>query len=259
MTTQINARFSARRSGAAIAVAAFLGLGLGACSTDADADADASPSPSSSSSAPSAEPSTGTASPTATPSATATPTPTPTPTPEPEPEPDPNAFAPTTVTGTGASVVPVPAGSSLGTIAASHEGSSNFALWAMDASNNQLDLLVNEIGSYTGTVPWGFRDDDVTSVQVEADGNWSLTFSSVSSAPQLTLPASGTGDTVLIYQGGAATPSFTHQGESNFAVWVYGSSSDLLINEIGAYTGTHALKAGPAFIVVEADGAWTIG
>lgn len=242
--------------GLVLATASLLALGLGACSveggviappssastTEAETATSASPAPSASSTAP-----------------TPTPTPTPPPTPEPEPEPDPDAFEPSTVTGTGASVVPVPAGSALGIITASHDGSSNFALWAMDAANNQVDLLVNEIGGYAGTVPWGFKDEGVTSVQVEADGSWSLTFAPVTAATELTMPTSGTGDSVLLYRGGAATPTFTHAGESNFAVWVYGNRSDLLVNEIGTYTGMHAMTAGPAFVVVEADGAWTIG
>lgn len=242
------------RRGIALTTGAFLALTLGACT--AEGELAASPSSDSPAEPASTEPD-------STAPATTAPAPTPTQTPvattPPVPEPDPNLFEPRTVTGSGASVVPVPAGSTAGIIAASHAGSSNFALWAMDSSNNQLDLLVNEIGPYAGTVPWGFRDDSVANVQVEADGNWSLTFSPITTTPELTLPASGTGDSVLIYQGGAATPTFAHQGESNFAVWVYGNSTDLLINEIGVYTGTHAMKAGPAFIVVEADGPWTIG
>ena len=152
----------------------------------------------------------------------------------------------------------MPAGATIGLVTASHDGSSNFAVWAMDAANEQVDLLVNEIGDYAGTVPWGIRDENITSLQIEADGNWSITFAPLLSAPELAFPAAGAGSSVYIYRGGAATPTFSHQGESNFSVWVYGTSNDLLINEIGAYSGTHAMKAGPSVIVIEADGAWSI-
>ncbi|MDA2928496.1 hypothetical protein MYX84_00885 [Acidobacteria bacterium AH-259-O06] len=56
----------------------------------------------------------------------------------------------------------------------SHSGSSNFAIWLMDSQGNRLDLLVNTIGSFSGS----------TSVQVQAgifvldvtaDGAWSVT------------------------------------------------------------------------------------
>jgi hypothetical protein len=52
-----------------------------------------------------------------------------------------------------------------------------------------------------------------------------------------------------------------HQGERNFAVWVYfaDNSRDLLVNTIGDYDGTVLLRgAGETFFEIEADGPWTI-
>ncbi|PFG20670.1 hypothetical protein [Serinibacter salmoneus] len=186
-------------------------------------------------------------------------TPEPTPTPEPEPTEDPNDFEPVTHTGVGAGVVAMPEGSDIGIVTATHEGSSNFALWSLDGDNNQVDLLVNTIGAYSGTTPWGLTyDTEASSIQVEADGPWSITFEPLLSAAELVMPRSGTGDSVLLYRGAAATPTFTHSGESNFAVWSYGDQRDLLINEIGAYSGTHAITSGPAVIVITADGDWSV-
>lgn len=186
-------------------------------------------------------------------------TPEPTPTPEPEPTEDPNAFEAVTHTGVGAGVVAMPEGSDIGIVTATHEGSRNFVLWSLDGDNNQVDLLVNTIGGYTGTIPWGLTyDTEASSIQVEADGPWSITFEPLLSAPELVMPRSGTGDSVLLYRGAAATPTFTHSGESNFAVWSYGDQRDLLVNEIGTYSGTHAITSGPAVIVITADGDWSV-
>lgn len=50
-----------------------------------------------------------------------------------------------------------------------HQGSSNFAVWAWSASGR--DLLVNEIGAYQGTVR---IDPSTVIIEIEADGSWSL-------------------------------------------------------------------------------------
>jgi hypothetical protein len=52
----------------------------------------------------------------------------------------------------------------------------------------------------------------------------------------------------------------THSGESNFIVHVFrADSEDLLVNKIGAYTGSRPLFGGePVVFDVDADGAWTI-
>ena len=68
-------------------------------------------------------------------------------------------------------------------------------------------------------------------------------------------------DVVLVFDfsdsGGAAT--LTHNGDSNFAVWAWGSTGrDLLVNEIGAYDGTVLVESGLVTWDVSADGDWTV-
>jgi TM2 domain-containing membrane protein YozV len=170
-------------------------------------------------------------------------------------------FAPVTQTGKGDNIIALPAGSKAGIVTATHDGSSNFALSVLDASNASTgQLLVNTIGAYKGTTAYGFNSlGKGTSIQVTADGNWSITIAPVSAAP--TLVASGAGDSVFLYSGAAGKLAATHDGSSNFTVteetgkaFQYG----LLINEIGAYSGTVPLSAGPSAIVVGADGNWTL-
>jgi len=77
---------------------------------------------------------------------------------------------------------------------------------------------------------------------------------------------SGIGDhATAVFQltSGLAKFEFTHHGSSNFIVWLYNSTTGavaaLLVNEIGAYSGTTAegLESGTYLLNIRADGAWT--
>ncbi len=77
---------------------------------------------------------------------------------------------------------------------------------------------------------------------------------------------SGVGDEVIDgvrLDAGLVTITATHDGSSNFVVWLYGPGGerDLVVNEIGPYRGERAVpvrSAGSYTLAVEADGAWTI-
>ncbi len=186
---------------------------------------------------------------------------------EPEPEPEPEVVEPApdiVYSGTGDTILQIelPAGpDSIGIATITHAGSSNFAIFSLDEGLNQRDLLVNVIGNYSGTVPFNVTGGErISAFEISADGAWSVTLRdvlSVREAPK-TASSTGTGDDVLVYRGDATIADISHAGESNFAVWSFGDRSDLLINEIGNYTGQVRWQAGPALIQVSADGAWTI-
>ncbi|NCD19531.1 MAG: hypothetical protein EOL89_06060 [Actinobacteria bacterium] len=145
----------------------------------------------------------------------------------------------------------------------SHEGWSNFQVWSVDGQGGNLDLLINTIGDYSGTVPLNFTDDPAA-LKIEADGTWTVTTSHLNTAPRWdgSSPYNGTGDSVLITAGAAEglTPvTITNSGDSNFTVWAWGDSDrDLLVNEIGNYNGTTLLPAWALLVVVESDGGWSI-
>lgn len=186
---------------------------------------------------------------------------------EPEPEPEPEVVEPAAdvvYSGSGDTILQIelPAGpDSIGIATMSHSGSSNFAVWSLDANLNQSDLLVNEIGSYAGTVPFNLSSSEqITAFEISADGPWAVTLRdvlTVREVPQGTT-TTGQGDDVLVYLGDATVADIAHTGDSNFAVWSYGSGSDLLVNEIGSYTGQVRWPAGTALIQISANGAWTI-
>ena len=166
--------------------------------------------------------------------------------------------------GVGDSILNItkPGGADVAAIATiTHQGGSNFAVWSLDAAMAHNDLLVNEIGNYTGTVLMdkSSRKKSI-SLEITADGPWTVKIGAVQSALHWdgSAPASGVGDNVLFYTGKAGAAAVTHDGSSNFAVWAYATRGDLLINEIGPYTGTVRWMAGPALYEINADGRWTV-
>ncbi len=171
------------------------------------------------------------------------------------------SFTPVTETGTGDNLITLPAGAAAGIVTATHDGSGNFALSVLDATNESTgELLVNTIGAYSGTTVYGFNAlGEGTTIQIMADGNWSLTISPVSAAPALA--GGGVGDAVFLYDGKAGKLTATHDGAGNFVVMEETGKAfnfGLLVNEIGAYSGTVPLSAGPSALSVKADGNWTL-
>lgn len=191
--------------------------------------------------------------------------------PEPEPEPEPaeptakelidgnfGTFATVSKTGKGDGIIKVPSAALGGIVVATHKGSSNFAIEALDDSNQETDLLVNEIGSYRGVTLFT-GDEAPVKLKITADGKWTIMIAPVSSAKKATASNSGKGDAVLIYDGEAADWKISHKGSSNFSINFIGTEgSDLLVNEIGNYNGVVPASAGPAVISIGADGAWTM-
>ncbi|MFN8074693.1 MAG: hypothetical protein U0Q15_04620 [Kineosporiaceae bacterium] len=192
-------------------------------------------------------------------SSAATPTPTPT-TAKPAAPPPPRRA---TYSGRGAKVLTIAKpgeGAALATI--THKGSGNVAVWTLDAQLQERDLLVNDIGRYSGVVLLDADGGDSRKLKIEADGAWTVTISEVAAAPRFGKgkPATGRGDAVWIYDGDPAVITSQHSGRANFAVTAYGDGSfpDLIVNEIGAYKGEGTIGEGPRLVVVHADGPWTL-
>jgi hypothetical protein len=142
-----------------------------------------------------------------------------------------------------------------------HVGGSNFVVWTLDSGGDQIDLLVNEIGRYSGARPLDFVDTPAA-LKVEAGGRWKISVRVLQRAPVWPQKSSGKGAAVLRLDPGSAegfvTANVTHRGSSNFVVKAYGDSQELLINEIGKYSGEILIPSGTLALEIEADGAWTI-
>lgn len=168
-------------------------------------------------------------------------------------------FAAVEESGTGDSVVRLPEGVNYAVVTATHSGSSNFSIKSLDAANAMSELLVNEIGTYSGVSALGFSSfgEAADKLEITANGEWTLTIAPVSSVSAL--PASGSGDGVYLYDGPAPIWQITHSGSSNFSVVQKSPSSlfGLLVNEIGNYDGSVTGVAGPSVMIISADGDWT--
>lgn len=171
------------------------------------------------------------------------------------------SFTAADLSGKGDDVQDLPAGATSGIIIATHKGSSNFVIEVIDETNSMVDLSVNEIGKYAGTTAYGLTSfgGEAKKLKITADGAWTIKVMPFSDAPAL--PSSGEGDGVFKYESGdAPTWTINHKGQGNFSVSQYADSviMGLLVNEIGNYSGKVPASAGPAIIVVTADGTWTI-
>lgn len=167
-------------------------------------------------------------------------------------------FTTKTFHGTGDDFIDLSSAKKAGIIVATHEGDSNFIVESLDAYGNSIDLLVNEIGWYEGEALFGFgwSSKKAKSFEIQADGDWTITIKDVNKAPKFT--SSGYGPHVMKYQGGLKRYRISHTGDSNFIVEEYCTNGydDLVINEIGTYSGRKQLSGGNCLISVQADGDW---
>lgn len=211
------------------------------------------PEPTQTSTATSTPEPTATRRPTATRLPTSTPRPTATATPLPEP---------VTYSGSGDDVVEIewPAGN-IAIMTITYTGGRNFSIWTLDSSGDKIDLEVNHIGGYSGTRPFNFFEEPAF-IEVGASGSWEIVIKPLGDANRvLAFPFDGLGDDVVIIESGLQSGRVTisHSGARNFAVWAFDSSGarDLLVNEVGSYTGT-VLFRDYFLLDVKADGAWTM-
>ncbi len=184
------------------------------------------------------------------------------------PPPPPGGFQAFTINGSGNAVVDLAVpGDAPALIDLAHNGSSNFIVWSLNGAFGQIDLLVNEIGSYSGrrglNTGWFSSSglDPVRHLEIDADGSWTLTVRPMTQARVMTGSLNGHGDEIVRYQAGSVMHS-THHGTSNFVIWALrnsGALHDLIVNEIGPYNASDVVPAGTAFLEITADGNWTLG
>jgi hypothetical protein len=151
--------------------------------------------------------------------------------------------------------------SAVGIATFTHNGSGNFAVWTVDSSGEETDLLVNDIGRYRGRVLFDESDHSVA-FSITASGTWTATIDPIERAPRWNgaEPATGSGDQVIRLIGewdGFTVLALRHRGSGNFAIWAYGGDRDLLVNEIGNYDG-EVLMGDAVLLEITADGTWTI-
>jgi autonomous glycyl radical cofactor GrcA len=151
----------------------------------------------------------------------------------------------------------------------SHDGDSNFAIWLLDDEGDKVELLVNEIGSFDGSKAVGIKKHGDHLLDISADGKWAITIEQPrpSSAPSIPKALKGKGQQAseaFSLDKGLARFEMTHDGDSNFAIWLLddeGDNVELLVNEIGEFDGSKAVsisKGGIYLLDISADGNWEI-
>lgn len=206
---------------------------------------------------------TGTVAPTSEPAPTPTPEPTPEPTPTPTPEP---AFNPTAIKaivkqGNGDDVIKVTFPDKwLYRCKATHAGKGNFVVYT--TVNGDKNLQVNQIGKYDGSFYLQMTDFNATTVEVTANGAWTLTFEPLVYGGKMELSSAGSVVSDLFEVSGERIFEISHSGKSNFVVYMATSKGlDLVINEIGKYSGKKLIampNSEYGFWIVVADGKWSI-
>jgi hypothetical protein len=172
---------------------------------------------------------------------------------------------PVTLEGSGNQVVDFDNLFGIGFIHVTHEGSSNFVVKNYGANNEKIDLLVNTIGDYDGYRTLDFGSDDHTvRFQVEADGDWKIIVYPLDAEYLKVCDIPGTckgkGDDLFAVKGKGRPDvlTFTDKSDSNVIVYAYTKSGrDLLVNEIGPYSGSSLFPANTILVEVRSEGEWT--
>jgi hypothetical protein len=164
-----------------------------------------------------------------------------------------------------------------------HQGASNFVVQIHAEDGERTELAVNTIGGYSGIRLHpvsagsfiGLRPGQHR-LQITADGDWETVVSqpvfTEGKAPPQQFSGIGDGTVDIITLSAGVVPVYAkHSGSSNFVVQVFGvdgKKQDLLVNTIGTYEGTTALRIqrgaliglepGLHAIAIQADGPWAI-
>jgi hypothetical protein len=150
-----------------------------------------------------------------------------------------------------------------------YPGDRNFIIWLMDDQGNREELLVNNIGDFSGSKAVGIDNAGAYILDVNADDEWTVTIEQPRSPTAFPVPKVITGvgqkATEFVYlEEGLTRFEMRHNGDSNFIIWLMdkdGNLVDSLVNEIGDFEGSKAVRideAGPYLLGVTADGNWEI-
>jgi len=172
---------------------------------------------------------------------------------------------PVSYSGVGSKVLKISKGSDPMAVKITHVGSSNFAVTNLSSDGQEIDLLVNTIGNYSGTrLIDALNEQQTAAFKIEADGNWRVTLEPLSMLPVWhgTGTWTGRGDNIVLIGSGSFagldSVKITNSGQGNFVVTAYGDTVDLLVNEIGNYSGEQLMPDGTVLLEIQSDGTWTL-
>jgi len=146
---------------------------------------------------------------------------------------------------------------------------ANFSVEIDNASGAMVDIPINVIGTYNGSVAEGLPQGSYI-LKVTADSAWTVNVTQPRNRAGAGLPQTYTGTGQQVVGPFAAGSSVrvqaqnTSTGGGNFVVQVNGSDGsmqDIPINEIGSYNGStisNNLNGGVYWLSVNSDGNWSV-
>lgn len=168
--------------------------------------------------------------------------------------------------GSGDAVVETKSTSKSVLVNVSHAGNSNFIIWAKNGAGDNVDLVTNEIGSHSGVRFLELnKRNKLKYFEVTADGVWTIDVKPLKTATKWKGSSiSGSGNQVIKTPKKLKSNSkikMQYDGASNFIIWSYnsnGSRQNLIVNEIGTYSGTKFFGRNATYLEIVSDGAWTL-
>jgi len=141
----------------------------------------------------------------------------------------------------------------------------NNTIYSLDSSGGENDLLVNTIGSYQGSSIINKNDGEATAaLKIEGAGRWKVTLKPITEAKQWdgTEPLSGASDDVLVVKGvftGLDSLKFTStRADGNITVYGLGDNEELIVNDIGNFSGKYLVPEGIVLFQISSDGHWNL-
>lgn len=155
------------------------------------------------------------------------------------------------------------------TFHATHGGSSNFVVYILDGTTGaEVTSIVNEIGKVDATKAVQLRKSGTYAVQVQADGEWALTFEQPrpTEAPNGPQAYSGTGTSISPFfhsTGGLLVIGGTYQGNGRVAIRLRDANGvvvEQIANQVGSFTGSKGVRVTPGiyFLELYGNGDWSV-
>jgi hypothetical protein len=180
------------------------------------------------------------------------------------------ALAPIELSGKGDQVsdkFSVEAG--LSTWQVSHDGRSNFQVSLLNDEGREIDMAINEIGAFKGTLVVRVPKAGAHVLSVKADGKWAVTIRQPRPQEGTAKPLSKQGSgpdvaTFVTLPKGLNVFQATHSGDGVFRVTLFDRDGRLVEHvfaRIGHYDGSKAVtldKEGIYAVGVYANGGWSL-
>lgn len=171
-----------------------------------------------------------------------------------------STFEAETVEGSGEGEVELPATGVPMLLTFEYDGTGTFAVYTIDDDGEAVGQLIGTTGEYSGTVTDYLDYSDVVGIHVVADGDWTATFSPMSSMGELANGSEHEGDAVLYIEADEVDGlEIENEGTGTFAVVGIGlEDAGVLVDSEGDYDDEVDWTEEDSFLIVMSAGTWSI-